>query len=148
VRFKEITEKSTVLFLNTEIDQFTLEIMEHCSPNTEIEREQFYLDNLKPFYNILTIAGNRSGFIHSEYTKELQRAHKLGYKVLDETKLRMSSANVKSKKVTVRNILTGETFYFTSLRKVAQFLGTSHSQISIFIKNGKLFKNIYSIYLV
>jgi len=86
VRFKEITEKSTVLFLNTEIDQFTLEIMEHCSPNTEIEREQFYLDNLKPFYNILTIAGNRSGFKHSEYTKELQRAHKLGYKVSDEIK--------------------------------------------------------------
>lgn len=61
------------------IDQFTLEIMEHCSPNTL--REQFFLDNLKPFYNILTIAGNRSGFIHSEYTKQLQRAHKLGYKV-------------------------------------------------------------------
>jgi len=148
VRLKEITVKYTVLFLNTEIDQFALEIMEHCSPNTVIEREQFYLDNLKPFYNILTIAGNRSGFIHSEYTKELQRAHKLGYKVSDETKLRMSSANVKSKKVTVRNILTGETFDFTSLRKVAQFLGTSHSQISIYIKNGKLFKNIYSIYLV
>ena len=63
-------------------------------------------------------------------------------------KLKMSSANVKSKKVTVRNILTGETFDFTSLRKVAQFLGTSHSQISIYIKNGKSFKNIYSIYLV
>lgn len=71
VKLKEIIEKSTVLYLNTEINQFTLEIMEHCSSNTLIEREQFYLDNLKPLYNILTIAGNRRGFIHSEYTKEL-----------------------------------------------------------------------------
>lgn len=63
------------------IDQFTLEIMEHCSPNTLIEREQSFLDNLRPFYNILNIAGNRSCIIHSEYTKQLQRAHKLGYKV-------------------------------------------------------------------
>lgn len=128
------------------IDQFTLEIMEHCSPNTLIEREQFYLDNLKPFYNILTIAGKRSGFKHSERTKELQRAHKLGYKVSDETKLKMSSANIKSKKVI--NIITKETFEFISLRKAAQFLGTSHSQIIIYIKKGKLFKDIYSIYLV
>lgn len=60
----------------------------------------------------------------------------------------MSSANVKSKKVTVRNIITGETFNFISLRKVAQFIVTSNSQIIIYIKNGKLFKDIYSIYMV
>jgi len=59
----------------------------------------------------------------------------------------MSSANIKSKKVIVINIIK-ETFEFISLRKAAQFLGTSHSQIMIYIKNGKLFKDIYSVYLV
>jgi hypothetical protein len=60
----------------------------------------------------------------------------------------MSSANIKSKKVIVINIITKETFEFISLRKAAQFIGTSHSQIMIHIKSGKLFKDIYSIYLV
>ena len=46
-----------------------------------IEREQFYLDNIKPVYNILTTAGNSKGFVHSEATKELQRAYKKGYGV-------------------------------------------------------------------
>ena len=57
----------------------------------------------------------------------------------------MSIANVKSKSVRVKNIITGETFEFTSLRKAARFLNTSHSQVIIYINKGKLFKGIYTI---
>ena len=91
------------------------------------------------------MAGNRKGFIHSEASKELQRVSKAGYKVSEETKLKMSSANVKSKSVIVINIITEVTFEFISLRKVAQFIKTSHSQVMIYIKKGKLFKGIYII---
>ena len=63
------------------INSFTLDIMEYCTSSALIEREQFYLDNIKPVYNILTTAGNRKGFVHSEATKELQRASKKGYGV-------------------------------------------------------------------
>ena len=52
-----------------EIQNFTLEIMEYCDLNIIIEREQFYLDNIKPIYNILAIAGSRVEFKHSEATK-------------------------------------------------------------------------------
>jgi len=34
-----------------------------------IKREQFYLDSLKPEYNILKIAGSRLGSNHSEQAK-------------------------------------------------------------------------------
>ncbi|EME87692.1 uncharacterized protein MYCFIDRAFT_128635 [Pseudocercospora fijiensis CIRAD86] len=131
------------------MDDFTLEIMEYCDSNVLTEREQFYLDSIKPIkpiYNILSIAGSRGGFKHSEETKELQRVFKLGYKVSNTTKLKMSIANTKAKSVTVKNILTEEIFEFISVRKAAQFFKSSHSQIIIYIKNGKPFRNVYKIY--
>lgn len=35
---------------------FTLEILEHCESSVLLEREQYYIDLLKPNYNILKIA--------------------------------------------------------------------------------------------
>jgi len=45
---------------------FTLEILEYCEPSDAIKREQFYLELLKPEYNILLTAGSLLGFNHSE----------------------------------------------------------------------------------
>jgi len=39
-------------------DNFTLEILEYCNPSDLINREQHYIDLLKPEYNILKIAGS------------------------------------------------------------------------------------------
>jgi hypothetical protein len=50
-----------------------LEIIEYCSPTTIIEGEQYYLDNLKPEYNILKVAGSSFGFKHSIETIERMR---------------------------------------------------------------------------
>ena len=33
-------------------DKFSLHIMEHCCPDKLSEREQYYIDNMKPQYNI------------------------------------------------------------------------------------------------
>jgi group I intron endonuclease len=48
---------------------FSLDILEYCDKNLLIEREQYYLDNLKPDYNILKIANSRLGSKQSEATK-------------------------------------------------------------------------------
>lgn len=50
-------------------DSFKFEIVEECSSNTCIEREQFYIDTLNPFYNICKIAGNCTGRKFSEESK-------------------------------------------------------------------------------
>jgi group I intron endonuclease len=47
---------------------FSLEILEYCEPSSAVLREQYYLDLLKPAYNILTTAGSLLGFKHSEET--------------------------------------------------------------------------------
>lgn len=47
---------------------FSLEILEYCEPEVLISREQYYLDLLKPEYNILTLAGSSLGYKHTEET--------------------------------------------------------------------------------
>jgi group I intron endonuclease len=48
---------------------FTFEIIEECSKKDCLEREQHYLDTIKPEYNICKIAGNTLGRKHSPETK-------------------------------------------------------------------------------
>jgi hypothetical protein len=47
-------------------ENFRLEILKYCSPEKCIKWEQFYIDLLKPEYNILQIAGSSLGYKHSE----------------------------------------------------------------------------------
>ena len=55
---------------------FQLEILEHCDPSLVIKREQFYLDLLKPEYNILPKADSSLGHKHLEKTLEKMRKPK------------------------------------------------------------------------
>lgn len=61
-------------------DSFKFEILEECSKEILIEREQYYLDNLKPKYNICQKAYSRLGVKHTEETKIKMRLSKLGKK--------------------------------------------------------------------
>ena len=45
---------------------FSLEILEYCEALEAISREQYYLDLLKPEYNVLKIAGSSLGYKHPE----------------------------------------------------------------------------------
>lgn len=48
---------------------FSLEILEYCDDKSLIiEREQYYIDLLKPEYNILALAGSSLGFKHDSVT--------------------------------------------------------------------------------
>jgi group I intron endonuclease len=48
---------------------FSLEIFEYCERGKVRAREQYYLNNLPPEYNILPIAGSSLGCHRSEETK-------------------------------------------------------------------------------
>lgn len=49
--------------------KFRLEILEYCSTDKLLTREQFYFDNYNPEYNLLKIAGSPLGYRHSEAAK-------------------------------------------------------------------------------
>jgi group I intron endonuclease len=52
---------------------FSLDILCYCDPASTIQREQDYIDLIKPEYNILQKAGSSHGFNHSEETKQKMR---------------------------------------------------------------------------
>jgi hypothetical protein len=52
---------------------FILEILEYCDINNLLKREQYYLDNLKPEYNIVEKAGSTLGYKHTEETLKKRR---------------------------------------------------------------------------
>lgn len=97
--------------------------MEICNSNQTIDREQYYLDLLKPEYNILSIASSSLGKLHSEETK---------LKISNSLKGRSLSNEVKKKMSITRTgkIFTEETKNkLSELRrgKPSPFTGKTHS---------------------
>ena len=73
-------------------------IFEYCDKDQLLIREQYYLDRLKPEYNILQQAGSSLGYKHSEETRAKialalkgEKHPNFGKKHSDETTLRVVS---------------------------------------------------------
>jgi group I intron endonuclease len=76
---------------------FKFEILERVSQFKLIEREQFWLDDLKPFaphdgFNIATKAGSQLGYKHTDETKAKLSAKLKGKKLSREHILKISRA--------------------------------------------------------
>jgi group I intron endonuclease len=71
---------------------FIFTIIEYCTKENIVEREQYYLDSLKPYYNIAPIAYSSSGIIRRQETKDKIRQTLLGRIMSEETKLKISEA--------------------------------------------------------
>jgi group I intron endonuclease len=78
------------------LNNFLFEVIEYCDVEVLIQREQYFLDTKKPFFNICKIAGNTMGVLHSEETKkklsEMRKGKQssLGRKLSEETKKKIS----------------------------------------------------------
>lgn len=121
-----------------------------------LEKEQHFLDNFLPKYNILKIAGSRLGSLHLESTIKKMREAKKGNSHSLETRELMSEAKkgiakTEEHKTRISEVL-GTTIYvyssdgitlintFSSARKAVKFLRCSHPTILTYTRNGKLFK--------
>lgn len=71
---------------------FQLEILEYCAKENAISREQYYIDLLKPKYNLNSTAGSRLGRIHSEDSRVKMSISAQGRKHTEETKKLISLA--------------------------------------------------------
>lgn len=165
---------------------FYLDILEYCDPSEIIKREQYYIDTLKPEYNILKVAGSLFGYKHtveslqkmseiasnrSEETLAKLREAALGrtYNHTEETKNKISKAmlgrkhseetkeklrifqsnrtkhSIKGINIKVENKLTGEIYFYDSLRNAGKGLNSNHKSIKYNLDNGKLFRKRYII---
>jgi GIY-YIG catalytic domain/NUMOD1 domain len=108
---------------------FNLEILEYCNKESLINREQYYIDTLKPEYNICKIAGSMLGFKHSE-----------------KTLLKFKNRDTGTGHVTiVINMDNKQKKAYNSLRAAARSLGVSHTTLRRYLNKKKLLKGIYYI---
>jgi group I intron endonuclease len=128
---------------------FTLDILEYCEVDILIEREQYYLDLLKPEYNILKVANSRLGSKHSLKTRALISLklkgvnHPFFGKTLSkEVRMKISESNkafwLKIKTKREIKLKTPETLLKMSLR--------SHGvSVKVLDKNNNLVKTFTTI---
>ena len=115
---------------------FLFEIIEFCNENDLIKKEQWYIDNWKPNYNICKVAGNTKGFKHSEETKKKMSIAKKVPKSQawkDSRKGKFRKGSNKSIMVYKNNEFFGE---FISICECSRTLNISESSISK-VANGK-----------
>lgn len=107
---------------------FSLEILEYCDPDKKllINREQYYIDLLKPDYNLLKKAGSLLGFKHSEETiakfKARTPTEQQKTKHLEQLKILHKKQSVS---VEVLDLETGISTRYSSINEVARFLRCS-----------------------
>lgn len=144
--------------------KFKLEILEYCKISNLIEREQYYLDLLKPEYNILLKAGSSLGFKHTEKTKLLMKTKTPEHLVKLKKNIAKLNASpfpadvrakitagmvkfnvlTKSKKVVFTNIETNERLIFNSFRDASLNMKISRNTIKKYI----ISKEIYGKYKI
>lgn len=122
-------------------ENFTLKVLEYCDPASILEREQYYLDTLKPGYNILKVAGLSFGYKHSEEVLLKMRNRIASI----DARLKMSQNNHKRQAVIVIDNQTGVSTKFSTMKEAGIFLDTSTTTIGKYLKSNELFKDIYSI---
>jgi len=94
-------------------------IVEYCDKINLLTREQYWIDTLKPTFNICQIAGNTLGFRYkmSDKTKIAISIAKRGKKRLHSVKIYKGGDNIQAKQVE-RIALDGEIKTYSSLSSV------------------------------
>lgn len=73
-------------------------IIEFCPKEKLIEREQYYMDLLKPEFNMCPIAASNLGLKHSEETKKRNSESQKGKKLSEEHKQKIREGNIGVKR--------------------------------------------------
>jgi len=157
---KEILKSKSIIsnsLLKYGYNKFSVDIMEYCEPSVLIKREQYYLDMLKPEYNILKIAGSRLGNKHSLETLLKYKKRRLSPEALINLKLakigiapssplrRINHLLATGHITTVVNKEDNSVKIYNSIRAVSRDIGINHVTILNYINTNKWLKGIYLI---
>jgi len=93
VRLQKSKSRIYSAILKYGYSNFQLEILEYCTKEKAVSREQYYIDLFKPEYNLNPVAGSRLGSTHSKKSRENMSKSALGRKMSEQTKNLLSLAN-------------------------------------------------------
>jgi len=114
-----------------------------------LEREQYYLDNLQPEYNIVKTAGSTLGYKHTEESLEKMRNFVLSEEVLARKRLSTVNATASRKvAIIVEDIETNEKSEYVSLTEAGEALGVSKAAVSQALLNNRLIQKRYAATVV
>lgn len=113
---------------------FRLDIIEYCDKEFLIKREQYYIDLLKPEYNILKVAGSRLGSKQSLTTK-----------ILIANSLKNRYKKLEFSRVKLLDIETNIIKYFANNLEAAKYLRVSERTLGRYKSNTKILKKKYLI---
>lgn len=99
---------------------FQLEILEYCTAENVISREQYYIDLLKPEYNNLKTAGSRLGRKHTNESREKMSIKAQGRITTEETKKLLSLAKKGMNNPNFGKIHSKETRALITLAKIGK----------------------------
>ena len=78
--------------------KFYFSILEYCEPCKYLEKEQYYMNLLKPEYNISPTTGSILGYKHIEQARSKITAARKGKKHSEDTRYKLSLAQSKKLK--------------------------------------------------
>lgn len=142
------------------LDGISFEIIEICSPENCINREQYWMDKLNPYYNIVKIAGKTTGYKHTkDYIKKRSKPV-LQYSVNGVFIQEFESAK-KAEEITKipRSCITSACNGSNSIGKnyqwkykeneikknIPKYFKKTSNRIICYDKNGKFFKEFNSL---
>jgi hypothetical protein len=121
---------------------FNLSIIEYCKVEHLLIREGYYIDLLKPEYNILLepTAGS-TGFKHSPETREKMRNAQKGLKAGEKHHMygqpRAEGAGRSSQVIEVTDVQTNKKTPFDSIHAAARALNINQASISMYFKQNQ-----------
>lgn len=125
---------------------FTLEILEYYNLSELLTRKQFYLDILKPDYNIAETAGSTLGYKHTDESIAKMRNFVLTGEVKIKKALATKNATASIKvSMVMEDINTKEKLEFPSLTEAGKALGVTKGAVSQALLNNRILNKIYSI---
>lgn len=163
---KTLIEKSNSIIYNSILkngySNFTLDILEYCTADICIHKEQYYINLLKPEYNLLTKADSWLGYKHTEETLAKMAASHLGKTHSLETRAKIGKAvggknhpmfgkpraigaGKPSQKILVIDLEKNTETIYISFSEAAAALGIRRTSISTYISKNrqKPFKERY-----
>ena len=120
-------------------ENFSLTILEYCSPEKCIEREDFYLSTEKHEYNILEKAGSRLGSKHSDESKIIMSEAKKGenHPNYGKPKYKGSGTGSPPQAIEVFDNKNNTTTSYDSISKAARALNIKHTRIVMYFSNNQ-----------
>lgn len=133
-------------------ENFSLYILEYCDIKDLILREQYFINTLSPYYNILQYTYSSLGFKYSEEIRKLlskintDKKHSeeaivkmIGRIFTEETHKIMSDSRLGNK-----NSFFGKSHSLESIQKISNSLkGQNHSRFGKFRENNPISKKVY-----